>query len=188
MRPVLRLLGSRYGIALFLVVVVLAIVGVSRSFFGTRPLATVDAGSPATQNTVDPKAGYDGPAGADDVVTGGPSASGGASGGGTLPAGAPDPTPAATGFLRAWLAHSNVTPAQWYAGIAPQITPALAAKLKSTDPAGVPADRVTGALAVTARAADTVEVAAPVDSGTVRLRLVLQRGRWLVDGVDWDRA
>lgn len=198
MRPVLRVLGSRYGLALLALLAVLAVVGVTRSIHGTRPLA-VDAGAPEAVSTVDPRTGDDGVSGPDGAVGGSPPATatppdGAAEGpasaatpGSGEPAG-PDPAPAASAFLRAWLAHTGVTAARWYAGIEPLSTPALAAKLRHTDPAGVPASRLTGPLGIVARSADTVEVTARVDSGSVRLRLVLVQGRWLVDGVDWDRS
>jgi hypothetical protein len=47
---------------------------------------------------------------------------------------------------------------------------------------------MTGPAVVQNRAAQFVEVTLPVDSGTVRLRLLSTNGRWLVDGVDWERA
>lgn len=184
MRAVLRLLGSRYGIALLLLVVILAVVGITRALHGGRDMVTADsAPTTAVRATINPSAGNDGANGVDGVVGGPPAASGSA----TTPAG-PDPTPAAVGFTRAWLAHTGVTAAQWYAGIAPYMTTTLAAKLKNTDPSGVPADRMTGAVSIGTRTADYAEASVPVDSGTLRLRLRLSAGRWLVDGVDWDRA
>ena len=65
---------------------------------------------------------------------------------------------------------------------------AVAAMLGVDDPADVPADRATGPVRVENRGAAFVEATVPVGSGTLRLRLVATNGRWLVDGVDWERA
>lgn len=76
----------------------------------------------------------------------------------TAPAYTPDPTTTTTdaapdvhldmmgmvtGFATAW-AQPQLTRAQWQAGIAPWVTPALAKELSTTDPARVPATRVLG--------------------------------------------
>jgi hypothetical protein len=52
----------------------------------------------------------------------------------------------------------------------------------------VPADRIAGDLELIPRGRKYVEVAVPVDSGRLILRLIAPEGRWLVDGVDWERA
>ena len=65
---------------------------------------------------------------------------------------------------------------------------ARAARGTVADLAGVPAERMTGTAVLQDRGASYVEAASPVDSGTVRLRLLATNGRWLVDGVDWERS
>jgi hypothetical protein len=52
----------------------------------------------------------------------------------------------------------------------------------------VPADRIVGKPTVIPHAASLVEATVGVDSGRLRLRLVAPDGKWLVDGVDWERA
>jgi hypothetical protein len=69
----------------------------------------------------------------------------------------------------------------------PYSTGALAEKLTDVDPAGVPADRLTGEPAIIPQTESLVEVTIPVDTGRLRLQLVAPDGRWLVDGVDWER-
>ena len=178
MRSVLRLLGTRYGMALVAAVVVLAIVGVVRSFAGSYQSASLDPGVAPTHSSIV----VESTEGDDSVVTPEPVPSPSTS------RGAPAPEAVAAEFLRAWLNHTGVTAQQWQAGFAKYATPALRTKFKETDPAGVPAERTTGPVVLQNRAATFVEATVPVDSGTVRLRLVATNGRWLVDGVDWERA
>jgi hypothetical protein len=176
MRPILRLLGTRYGMALVLAVLVLGVVGVMRGVAGSYRQTLGAAVEPARSSSIDPTAGNDSlltPESPAPPVTS---------------PGAPEPTTVATDFVRAWLTHSGVTPEQWRAGFARCASPALRDKLKDTDPAGVPAQRMTGPVVLQNRAAAFVEASIPVDSGTVRLRLLSSNGRWLVDGVDWERA
>jgi hypothetical protein len=177
MRPILRLLGTRYGMALVLTVLVLAVVGVMRGVAGSYRAAPYGpAIGPSPVDSIDPTAGNDSlliPESPSPPVTS---------------PGAAEPTTVATSFLKAWLAHTGVTPEQWRASFAKYATTALRDKLKGTDPAGVPAERITGSVVLQDRGASYVEAAIPVDSGTVRLRLLATNGRWLVDGVDWERA
>jgi hypothetical protein len=180
MRTVLRLIGTRYGIALALCLMVLLVVGAFRGIAGSNgsdPVAPVIARS--TEASVDPSAGDDG-LGEDDAGTG------------TAPppsviSGAAAPDAIAMSFATAWLRHSGVTTESWLAGMTPYSTPALLNKLHGVDPAGVPADRVTGTAQLNARDPALVEASIPVDSGTLRLRLLVDKGRWRVDGVDWER-
>ncbi len=178
MRPVLRLLGTRYGMALVLAVLVLAVVGIVRSVAGSYRATTYGPAiepSPSS-SPIDPPAG--------DVSVLFPESPPPPY---TSP-GALDPTTVATNFLKGWLAHTGVTPEQWRASFAKYATAALRDKLKATDPAGVPAERMTGTAVLQDRGASYVEAAIPGDSGTVRLRLLATNGRWLVDGVDWERS
>jgi hypothetical protein len=177
MRQILRLLGTRYGIALVLAVLVLGVVGIMRAVGGSYRATTFGpAVEPSRSSSIDPTAGDDSLLTPDSPAP--PSTSPGAS----------EPTAVATDFIQAWLHHADVTPEQWRGGFAKYATSALRDKLKDTDPAVVPAQRMTGPAVVQNRAAQFVEVTLPVDSGTVRLRLLSTNGRWLVDGVDWERA
>lgn len=180
MRTALRLLGSRYGIALVLIVLVLAVVGVMRGVAGSNreTLGTpVEPSFPASY----------GPSAADDGVVADDGSASSPAPPSTSP-GAAVPVTVAKDFMAGWLHHDGTTSAQWLAGFARYATASLRDKLKDTDPSGVPAERVTGDVTLTDRAATFVEADVPVDSGTVRLRLLSTGGRWLVDGVDWDRV
>jgi hypothetical protein len=178
MQPVLRLLGTRYGIAVVLTVLVVVVVSVARGFFhvdaanrdGVGPVVA-PASTPAES---DAELGDDGVAQPSESAVPQPSVS----------AGGPDATTVATRFVNAWLKHTGVTGDQWRAGLSPNATPSLMTKLKDTDPAGVPASQVVGQIQVVNHDA-VVEASVPVNGGTVTLTLVLQAGRWKVDGIDW---
>jgi hypothetical protein len=177
MRSVLRLLGTRYGIALVLAVLVLAVVGAGKVFTSNGrasvPIGPVVA-PPSTPAPLGPSLG-------DDSAVD-PSASDASP---SLSPGAADPATVAARFMTAWLKHTNVTPQQWRAGLAPNATTALMTKLTDTDPATVPASSTQGQIQTLDRGS-VVEASVPVNGGTVRLRLVSVRGRWQVDGVDWE--
>lgn len=178
MRLVLRFLGTRYGIALILVLLVFIVVGVFRGVAGTRdtPLAA-PALEPSRGASGSPAERDDGVAEAD--VAGKPSP--------TLADAAVTEVKAATsGFAAAWLRHTGVTSDQWRGGLTPYATPSLLAKLKGVDPAGVPASRTTGDIRLTVRDTALTVASVPLDAGTLRLTLVLSGGRWKVDGVDWE--
>ncbi|NJC69194.1 hypothetical protein HC031_05600 [Planosporangium thailandense] len=177
MRPVLRLLGTRYGVALVLALLVLAVVGITRAVAGPYQATTLGpAVEPSTSSSVDPTAGDDSL-----LIPDSPAPP-------VTSPGAADPATVATDFVQEWLNHTGVTAEQWRAGFAKHATAALRDKLKSTDPAGVPAQRITGQVTVQNGSARFVEATVPVDSGTVILRLISTNGRWLVDGVDWERS
>jgi hypothetical protein len=91
----------------------------------------------------------------------------------------------ASRFMSAWLKHNGVTGEQWRAALKPNATTRLMDELKDTDPADVPADELAGPIQIVAQGAVT-QADVPVNGGTVHLRLVLVKGRWQVDGVDWD--
>jgi hypothetical protein len=177
MRPVLRLLGTRYGMALVILLVVLGIVGITRAVAGSYRSTAAYPGSASSHAavTANPSAGDDSVASPQTPPA--PSTSPGAT----------PPEAVADSFMRAWLVNEGVTSAQWQAGIAKYATSRLRDKLKNVDPSGGPT-RMTGPITLQSRAASFVQATVPVDAGSVQLRLVATNGRWLVDGVDWERA
>jgi hypothetical protein len=183
MRTVLRLIGTRYGIALILALLVLGIVGIGKAVTGDNQ-AEVPIG-PAISPPTTP--GPTGPTLGDDSLVDPVESESSASVGPSLSPNAPSPNTVASRFITAWLRHTGVSAEQWRAGLAPHATSALMAKLKDTDPSGVPANSVTGEIQTVDRGS-VVEANVPVNGGTVRLRLVAQNGRWQVDGIDWDPA
>jgi hypothetical protein len=180
-----RVFRSRYGLALLLTVVVVSIVGSAQLLDAPADQEAVvlpppppppAAGSPSPSATVDPSAG-------DDSV-----ASSKAPPEPVTRPGTAKPIDVARAFAQAWLHHRDVTAEEWHASLLPHSTPDLSEKLADTDPAGVPADRITGELALIPHGKAFVEVTVPVDAGQLRLRLIAPEGQWLVDGVDWVRS
>lgn len=174
---VTHVLRSRVVLALALAVVVLAIVGVARLVAGpAEPDESYRGARPGPLVTVDATAGDDGVA----AAVPRPSLS--------VSPGAAPPESVARAFATAWLDHRGVSAERWQATLRPHCTSALAEKLSGVDPAIVPADRLTGEPVLVPQADGLVDVTIAVDSGKLRLRLVAPSGRWLVDGVDWERA
>ena len=84
--------------------------------------------------------------------------------------------------------HHNVSAADWHKGIAKYSTKTLSDRLDGVDPGSVPAEQMTGAATVDDQEPSYVDVAVPCDAGTLVLRMVVDGGHWLVDGVDWRRT
>jgi hypothetical protein len=175
MRRLLRLLGTRYGVSLGLVVMVVAIVLVAKALGGeSRPMV---GGDPAPASS--PTASFepdDGEASPPAPIA--PSVSAGAS----------DPSAVAVAFTKAWLHHAGVSAQDWYNSLARYATDDLRSELTDVDPAGVPASSITGNATLTPHDVGYAVVTVPVDSGVVTLRMLGTDGRWLVDGVDWTRT
>ena|SRR2546421_4160602 len=178
MRQVLRLLGTRYGAALVLVVLIAIVVAFGKLLgAGSHPSFTTGPAPDVTTEVSTSAEPDDG-----DVI---PSESP------LPPATSPGAAPAQTvalDFTRAWLHHTGVTPAQWFQGLSKYATKNLQDKLNGVDPAGVPANQTTGDPTLVDQESSYADVAIPLDAGTLSLRLVVEHGHWLVDGVDWQRA
>jgi hypothetical protein len=177
-RHALRILGSRYGAAAALLVVIALVAGTGKLVGGHHnaggvPLGAgpLDASPTATVSQVPD----DGMAGS--PYTPAPSTS----------PGAPDPRTVALSFTQAWLHHSGVSAQQWFDGISPYSTPALKTELTDADPGTVQASTVDGDVSVVTRSESYVDVVVPLDAGTLDLGLAATDGRWLVDSVDWER-
>lgn len=171
------LLRSRVGVAVVLAVVVFGVVGAAKVFSGSDDAAPGLNGAPEQPIlTVTATIADDGLASPEPT----PSPK--------ISPGTAVPATVATAFGRAWVNHSDVTAEEWYAALLPHCTEALAKKLVGVDPAGVPADRLTGEPVLIPYADRIVDATIRVDSGLLRLRLTAVEGRWLVDGIDWERA
>jgi hypothetical protein len=170
MRGLLRRLGTRTGISLGLIVVVVAVLAVARLGGGTRtppPYSGTERALPSIDTT----------AGDDAQV-------------------APSPSSfsdndavrsAASTFMNAWLQRS-ATPEAWHTALASLSTRALSDNLAGVDPVGVPATRVVDNPTVVLRSDLYAQVNVSVDTGRVVLGLLKQDDRWLVDTVDWERT
>jgi hypothetical protein len=177
MRTALRLLGTRYGIAVILIVLVLAVVSGGRLLAGSQPPNTVGPAVAPPPSKAAPS-GLD--LGDDSAVE-----PNGSEPGPSLSASTPTVSAVATRFIAAWLKHTGVTAEQWRASLTPNATAALMTKLQDTDPGSVPADSLSGDITVIDEGGSVWSASVPVNGGTVTLRVVAVRGRWQVDGIDW---
>jgi hypothetical protein len=178
-RTVLRLLGTRYGAAVALVVLIALVIGVGKIVGGSRPDQTaLGSGGGAVSSAASPNPSQLGDDGVGSPPTPPPPS--------TSP-GASDPQTVALNFTQAWLHHDGVTADQWLATLRPYATKALQDRLSGVDPLSVPASKVAGAAAATDRSPSYVDVVVPLDAGVLTLGLASADGRWLVDSVDWQR-
>jgi hypothetical protein len=170
-----RIFRSRWGVAVVILVLVLAVVGVGRLFNGgnaaVQPIVTVGSPDPVISAN---------PSDDDSVISVAPPPKP------TTGPGKAEPEAVAYAFASAWVDHTNVTAKAWHDGILPNATKKLSDELDGVDPASVPASRVLGRPAVTPVGDGLVTAVVTVDSGELSLRLVAPDGHWLVDGVDWD--
>ncbi|MER7002283.1 hypothetical protein ABT297_04435 [Dactylosporangium sp. NPDC000555] len=179
MRTVLRLLGTRYGIALVLVVVVLVVVGVGRTVLDDRGGRSAnDALGPTVApvpTSADPFSSL-GDDGVNEPVAA-PS----------LSKGAADVSTVADRFAKAWLRKPGITGEQWRAELKPDASAELMVELADTDPADVPTATITGAVQLQGGGQATV-AKFPAEGGTIVLELQVFDGRWQVTSLDWEVA
>ena len=168
-----RIFRSRWGVAIILVVVVLAIVGLGRLLSGgdssSPPLV---ASSPAPAVSVDP---HDD----DSVIDTAPPPRP------TTSKGRAQPEAVAYAFASAWVDHSNVSPKKWRERLLPNSTKKLGDELEGVDPIGVPADRILGRPTLVPVSATVVNAIVTMDTGKLSLRMISPDGHWVVDGIDW---
>ena len=168
-----RIFRSRWGIALVLAVLVLAVVGIGRLFNGSAaspPLTS--AASPAPVLSADPSED-------DSVISAAPPPS-------TTTFPGAEPEAVAYAFASAWVDHRDVSQKAWHDGLVPNATKRLSEELDNTDPAAVPASRVLGRPTLVPTADGLVNAVVNTDAGKLTLRLIAPDKHWLVDGIDWD--
>jgi hypothetical protein len=163
-------LGARGTVALALGVLVVTIIGIAKIWDGNDRPTGGFASVPRPSSTIEPTAG-------DDAEV------------------APTPTASAEDaaivkasrdFTAAWL-RRELSASRWHDGLTSLVTPSLARRLESVDPAGVPATRMLAPPTLVLRSDGYAQTATRADTGTLRLGLVERDGRWLIDTVDWER-
>ena len=171
-----RIFRSRWGVALVILLIVLAVVGVGRLFSsgGNNP-PSLGSNSPAPAFSINPS---DDDSVIDSAPPPAPSTSPGRA----------QPEAVAYAFASAWVDHKNVSPKTWRDQLLPNSTRRLANELSGVDPAGVPADRVLGKPSLVPVSETLVTADVTMDSGKLSLRLIAPDGHWLVDGIDWTPA
>jgi hypothetical protein len=174
-RSLTGLFRSRWGVALVIAVLVLAIVGVGRIFSdGNTGSSLTDTATDTPTASIDPSHDDDG------VVDDDPPPSP------TTSPGSAEPEAVAYAFAAAWVDHKNVSAKTWHNGLVPNATQDLADELNGVNPVDVPADKVIGRPAMVPIGDGLVNAVVTVNSGKLTLQLVAPDGRWLVDDVDWE--
>ncbi|MBM2617194.1 hypothetical protein JIG36_16700 [Actinoplanes sp. LDG1-06] len=171
-----RIFRSRWGVAIVLAVIVLAIIGIGRLFAGddgSQP--SLGTASPGPVVSADPKDD-------DSVIETDPPPSPSTS------PGRAQPEAVAYAFASAWADHQNVTPKAWRAQLLPNSTSKLADELDGVEPESVPAERVIGRPSLVPVSETVVNAVVTMDTGKLSLRLISPDGHWRVDGIDWDPA
>jgi hypothetical protein len=172
-----RIFRSRWGVALVIAVLVLAVVGVGRLLSGGSNMASpvVSVGSPAPAISANPSDD-------DSIISAEPPPSP------TANPGMAEPEAVAYAFAAAWVDHKNVSAKTWHDGILPNATKSLSDELNNVDPADVPASKVVGRPSLVPVGTGLVSAVVTTDSGKLTLRLVAPDKHWLVDGIDWEGA
>jgi hypothetical protein len=172
-----QIFRSRWGVAVVIAVLVLAVVGVGRLFSDGSNTASpvVSVGSPAPAISANPSDD-------DSVISAEPPPSP------TANPGMAEPEAVAYAFAAAWVDHKNVSAKTWHDGILPNATKSLSDELNNVDPADVPASKVVGRPSLVPVGTGLVSAVVTTDSGKLTLRLVAPDKHWLVDGIDWEGA
>jgi hypothetical protein len=179
MARVLRFLGTRYGAALSLVLILAMVISGFRLGTSSSSPGMAPALGPSTAISVYPT-GFDGvvPNAAD---------SGRSEATGISASASAAATNVASQFTTAWLRHTGISAEQWRKGMATFATKTLMAQLTTTDPSRVPASKIDGNMTIIAEQVGLLTATVPLDSGQVRLKLITVNGQWKVDGIDWQR-
>ncbi|GLY97066.1 hypothetical protein [Actinoplanes sp. NBRC 103695] len=174
-RGLTGLFRSRWGVALVLAIIVLAVVGIGRVFSdGSEPDRTpVGAGSPRPTLSVNLDD-------EDSVISPEPPPQPKTS------PGTAQPEAVAYAFAGAWVDHRSVSAKTWRDRLRPNATEELANDLAGTDPEDVPADRVNGQPKLVPIGENLLDAVIETDSGQLTLRLTAPEGRWLVSAIDWN--
>jgi hypothetical protein len=92
-------------------------------------------------------------------------------------------TKLATAFAKAW-SSSGRSQAEWNDGIRPLVTSDLAKGLAQTDPAHVPATKMTGEAVLLTSSGHSAEVRVPTDGGSIVVTLIRKSSdAWLISDV-----
>lgn len=106
----------------------------------------------------------------------------------TLPEPPPGAVSAADAFARAW-ARPDQTRDTWWAGVARWCDQALAQRLRTTDPATIPATRIVDQPRPTSPIrAEAASFTVTTDGGVLTLTVVWSESRWLVAAIDFTRS
>ena len=179
MNRALRIIFSRYGIIIIILVLVLGVIALAQTREET-PLDGTDSGVGDTDGAATSKAFTE-----DDGFATEECECDDCYAEEALPQEAID---RALGFTEAWLNPNGYGPSGWYDSIVPFLTSESAGLMQGVDPISVPATEVTGG-----PSADGQKVAIPLDTGTLTLTMTEGSNNatgndWLVSAIDWEQA
>jgi hypothetical protein len=91
-------------------------------------------------------------------------------------------------FTEVWLNPNGYGPDDWYDAVVPFVTSEQADLLQGVDPVSVPAESITGE-----PAAEGPKVSIPLDTGTLTLTMTEGSNNWtehdwLVSAIDWEQS
>lgn len=91
-------------------------------------------------------------------------------------------------FAEVWLDPNGLSPEGWYDSIVPYLTTDQADLMQGVDPISVPAESITGEAA-----AEGPKVSIPLDTGTLILTMTegsnnWTENDWLVSAIDWEQS
>ncbi|GAB3220051.1 hypothetical protein GCM10027447_03950 [Glycomyces halotolerans] len=189
MRTALRIIFSRYGIVVIIVLLVVAVIALSqgREEF---PLSSGDSEEEASSSDT-PSLEFT----ADDGITA-PECQGEECEEGDSPLHDPYDEPElpqeaadkAVDFAEAWLDVEGKDANSWFQGMQPYMTEETAELMRDVEPVSVPASETTGEALI-----DGGKVRIPMDTGTLILTMIEGDSawadqEWLVSAIDWEAA
>jgi hypothetical protein len=179
MNRALRIIFSRYGIIVIILVLVLGVIALAQRRTET-PLDGTDPGvdDPTVDSSVESFTEDDGFATEDCEGEDCYAAE-------DLPQEAIDRS---VSFAEAWLNPDGYGPEAWYDSIVPFVTTEQADLLQGVDPISVPAQSITGD-----PAAEGPKVSIPMDTGILTLTMTegsnnWTENDWLVSAIDWEQS
>lgn len=91
-------------------------------------------------------------------------------------------------FAEAWLNPNGYAASGWYDSIAPFLTTEVAEQMQGVDPISVPAKEITGE-----SVPEGLKVGIPMDTGTLTLTMTegsnnWTENDWLVSAIDWEQS
>jgi len=172
MNRALRIIFSRYGIVVIILVLVLGVIALANRRQETPLDGTNGAdGSDATSEAVTADDGF----ATDDCEDDGCFTDE------ELPQ---EAVGQAVVFAETWLNPNGYGAQDWLDSIRPFLTEDTAALMEGVDPETVPATEISGE-----PAPDGPKVAIPLDTGTLTLTMVeVSGGDWLVSAIDWEQS
>lgn len=179
MNRALRIIFSRYGIVVIILVLVLGVIALAQEREQT-PLDGGDPGADGSEGAATSEAMT-----ADDGFATEECEGDGCYAAEELPQEAVD---RAVAFAAAWLNPYGYGAEGWYDSIVPYLTVASAELMQGVDPVSVPAEEITGE-----PAAEGQKVDIPLDTGTLTLTMTegsneWTENGWLVSAIDWAQS